>query len=69
MPTVELNGDAPNTFMSRAESHCVGGDGAFAALAWGSDGCGESGCLSHEKGDAGSGDELALNLSVIVVVA
>ena len=69
MPTVELSGDVPNTFMSRAESQCVcGGDEAFASEE-GSDGCGDSIWLSHEKGDVGSGDELALSFSVIVVVA
>ena len=71
MPTVDFSGEAPKIFMSRAYSHCVGGDGGALAADSSAeeDGCGESGTLSHEKGEPGSGDELALSLSVIVAGA
>lgn len=64
IPTVSRSGDAPNTFMSRARSHCVGGDdGSAGGVGRG----GELGTLSQLNGDVGSGDELARSLSVIVV--
>lgn len=64
MPTSSSRGSAPNVFMSRAESHAVGGDGSsFDALCAGGV-CGET---SHENGEAG-GEELGLSLRAIVVV-
>ena len=60
-----VSGDTPKTFMSRAESHCVGGeDGGFETSA----GRGELGSLSQENGLDGPGVGLGRNLSVIVVI-
>ncbi len=62
MPTVVFKGVAPNTFMSRAESHCVGGDGGEVGT---STDCGEFGTLSHENDDEGAGEGLGLSFSVM----
>lgn len=63
-PMSDESGCAPNSFMSFAESHEVGGDGKEA----GSVGVGgKAGSSSHEKGVDGL--LLGLSFSVIVVVA
>ena len=54
-------GDAPKVFMSGAESHDVGGEGARSE---GSKAGGDEGSRSHVKGDAG-GEGLGLSFRVI----
>jgi len=65
MPISEvlLRGSAPNIFMSRAESHDVGG-GRPDSEAGGGEGGGVGGRESKDRG-AGDGDCLSLSFSVI----
>jgi len=60
---VLLSGSAPNIFMSRAESHDVGG-GRADNEAGGGEGGGVEGRESKERG-AGDGECLSLSLTVI----
>jgi hypothetical protein len=66
MPISEvlLRGSAPNIFMSRAESHDVGGGSPVNDIE-GEGGGGLEGIASKESG-AGEGDCLSLSLNVIV---
>jgi len=61
----EKRGFAPKSFMSRAESHEVGGDGRDVK----SDGWGELSVASQSNGEAGEGegDEVCLSFKVMVV--
>lgn len=52
--------------MSRADSHCVGGEGGADDT---SDACGELGALSHENGLDGPGVGLGLSFNVIALDA
>lgn len=63
MPISSPSGSTPNTFMSRADSQDVGGDGGLSGCS-----CtgGEGGAMSHENGDAG-GEGLGLSFKVIAV--
>ena len=59
MPTVLVSGEAPNTFMSRAESHCVGGEDGSGGV---SGVAGELGRLSQENVlEGASGREIEKN--------
>jgi len=49
---VEVRGWAPNTFISRAGSHVVGGEGGGSEEEEGDD-------MSHVKGEVGAGDGLS----------
>jgi len=61
MSEVEVSGRAPKIFMSRADSHEVGGEGSeFSEFV---DGEG----TSQENGDAGAGEGLSLRVMVRVV--
>ncbi len=60
-PTVVFKGVAPNSFMSFAVSHCVGGEGGTVETS----GRGELGMLSQEKGLDGPGIGLGLNFNVM----
>ena len=61
---VLLSGSAPNIFMSRAESHDVGG-GRADNEAGGGEGGGEEGRESKERRGAGDGECLSLSFTVI----
>lgn len=61
-PTSALSGLAPNIFMSRAESHDVGGEGRTLGSAGGE---GDLGRFDQENG-SGEGSVLGLSLNVIV---
>jgi hypothetical protein len=58
-----FRGSAPNIFISRADSHEVGGEGNEPV---GSEAAGGEGSASHEKG--GGESLIRFSLSVIVVV-
>lgn len=60
MSDVEVKGCTPNNFMSRADSHIVGGDDSSAGFSGG-----DGDDLPHEKGEAGG--EAGFNLKVIMV--
>ena len=61
MSAVDVSGLAPKTFMSRAASHAVGGDGgAGVSTVVAGDG------ISQEKGSTGPGDGLSLRVIVVV---
>lgn len=62
-PTVVFRGVTPKTFISRADSHCVGGEGGAVET---SERCGELGTLSHENGLDGPGVGLGRNLRVMI---
>ena len=63
MSEVDVSGRAPKIFMSRAESHDVGGEGKVLSEVVGGEG------TSHEKGEAGGGEGLSLRVMVRVRVA
>ena len=59
----DFSGSAPNTFISVADSHCVGGvPGVDVSLGGG----GLVGTLSHENGGAGDASGLSRSLTVIL---
>lgn len=59
----DFSGSAPNSFMSGADSHCVGGDPGVGGP---SGRGGVVGTLSHENGDDGDTTGLARSLTVML---
>lgn len=57
---VDVSGRAPKIFMSRAESHDVGGEGSVFSVLDGGEGA------SQENGDAGAGEGLSLRVMVVL---
>jgi len=63
MSEVDVSGRAPKIFMSRAESHDVGGEGRVLSEVVGGEG------TSQEKGEVGGGEGFSLRVMVRVAWA
>jgi hypothetical protein len=62
MSEVDVSGRAPKIFMSRAESHEVGGEGSVFSELVGGEG------TSQENGEVGGGEGLSLRVMVRVAI-